>query len=305
VEARPPERPGAWHPLQTLCASHAALAILPNGRLLADLVRAAGLQVEGPGLAFLLNPVEVAGRRAWTSWAGPAYAVHWPVFPGRDAFELELFHRPELLDILCLLHAHEELLRGEAGSGALHAYASAVGWQAFEALQWLCGMAWRRDRYASVLSARGKACADSMAEAHDLMMEVGPGTMPAEEMAPRISELLALARRRFAAFAQEWALDFESDKPLEEIFNLLSTRGPWQWLRRDKDAFGPYLSAHPFGMRLRLYDLDGYHSNGPTYTLEVGMRAPCPLRREEVDAVVSELLTRIGARHVTPGETFD
>jgi hypothetical protein len=67
----------------------------------------------------------------------------------------------------------------------------------------------------------------------------------------------------------ERALRFSSPHGRMDILRRLRPLG-WPWLERDSDRLGPYLSAMVAeGVFVRLYDLDGYDSNGPTYTLAV------------------------------------
>jgi hypothetical protein len=302
---RRPEGPGAWPAVEVLCGAHAALAVTPDGRRLADVVGSSRQQVEGPGLAFLFNPVTVGEKRAWATWLGPAYRVEWPRWRCDDTLEFLAFHQPASLDALCLVDVHGEVLRSVQGVDALHVLATVAGPAGLATVQRLCEVAWRRDRYAAALQAVGKRCAGSMVEAYQLMSRVEIETPSPADIAARLPVLAELSRRRFAGRVQEWALDFESPLSMAEIRERLNAAGPWQWIWRDKDAFGPYLSAHPQGLRSRLYDLDGYHSNGPTYTVEVAVRAPCPLRKPEVDEIVGDLLARIEAREIQPGDLWD
>lgn len=101
------------------------------------------------------------------------------------------------------------------------------------------------------------------------------------------------------------AWNFESDLKRQEIMAVLGARTGWPWSEREKHHFGDYLVAYPAGLRVRIYDLDGYHSDGPTYTLEVRRGTEASMSRAEVQTLVDELLAAVGARHVTRGEPFD
>lgn len=110
-----------------------------------------------------------------------------------------------------------------------------------------------------------------------------------------------------------WAYDFVCDKPMAEIRAVLNAEGPWTWIERDKEAFGDYISSVPAkGLRVRIYDLDGSDSNGPTYTadfrLDLDEWATDDTRdyvpsspRTSIDEIFGTLLARIDARHVTIG----
>ncbi len=103
-----------------------------------------------------------------------------------------------------------------------------------------------------------------------------------------------------------WAYDFECDNTMAEIISTLNESGPWEWVWRDKDAFGPYISSAPFeGVRARIYDLDGYYSNGPTYTADFKLGEGRKAERAAIDSVFSELLGKLAARNLTKGEGYD
>jgi hypothetical protein len=103
-----------------------------------------------------------------------------------------------------------------------------------------------------------------------------------------------------------WAYDFECDKSMAEIFSMLNESGRWRWIERTKDAFGPYISSVPFkGLRVRIYDLDGYSSNGPTYTADFRMDEGCEVEKTLVNRVFAELLGKLAARNVMQGEYYD
>ena len=93
---------------------------------------------------------------------------------------------------------------------------------------------------------------------------------------------------------------------MEEIILTLNESGPWKWIWRDKDAFGPYISSVPLeGVRARIYDLDGYHSNGPTYTADFRLDERSEAMKSAIDGVFNELLGKLAARNVTAGEGHD
>ena len=105
---------------------------------------------------------------------------------------------------------------------------------------------------------------------------------------------------------QRWACSFECDKGLLEILGLLNAAGPWRWHVRDKEAFGDYLACGPAaGLSVRLYDLDGYDSNGPTYTVDFVRRQNCPLEGAAVEAQLREHLGLLGASKIAPADYWD
>jgi hypothetical protein len=62
----------------------------------------------------------------------------------------------------------------------------------------------------------------------------------------------------------------------------------------------------PFeGARARIYDLDGYHSNGPTYTVDFRLDEWSGARKSAIDCVCRKLLGRLAARNVTADEGHD
>ena len=173
----------------------AARVTVPGGKLLAEVM--GGSNVDGPGLPFLVNPVSLDGEPLWASFFGPAWAVHRAVHPSRDAFEHEAQHRPEWLDVLWSLHVDRHVLAVEPPQKALVQYAARAGWPAFEAMQKLLDMAWRRDRYAEALLVRGKPAVDSAAEAMEIMRAIEPCQVPPQRLGEALGPVLALARRRF------------------------------------------------------------------------------------------------------------
>ena len=108
------------------------------------------------------------------------------------------------------------------------------------------------------------------------------------------------------AMKDAWAHDFECDRPMAWILATLNASGPWTWVTRDKDAFGPYISCAPFqGLQARIYDLDGWDSNGPKYTADFMMRDDCGTERALIEGVFLGMLGRLPARNVTRGEYYD
>jgi hypothetical protein len=111
---------------------------------------------------------------------------------------------------------------------------------------------------------------------------------------------------RILPVEERWACSFECSKPLLEVLSLLNAAGPWRWHLRDKEAFGDYLACGPRpGLSVRLYDLDGYDSNGPTYTVDFERRKGCELGGAAVEAQLREHLKVLGASKIAPTAYWD
>jgi hypothetical protein len=177
------------------CARHAAMAVLPGGAPLSPIVAAS---LEGPGLGFLFNPVDVGGAQGWAAWTFGQARIHAAVLPSRDYFEFEAQHRPEHVTTLREVHEASSLWADGIDLKAIAAYCSKVGWPRFEALQRLSDLWWRRDRYAEALSRAGLSRATTAEQALALMQTVEPAPAPPEALKDAVTTLLALARVRFA-----------------------------------------------------------------------------------------------------------
>lgn len=182
-----------------LPGADAARVTVPGGKALAEVM--SGEAVEGPGLPFLVNPVSLDGEPMWATFFGSGWAVHRAVHPSRDAFEHEAQHRPEWLDVLWSLYVDRDVLGPQPAQREVAQYAARAGWPAFEAMQRLVDMAWRRDRYADALRARGKAAVDSAAEALEIMRTLEPCNVPPQRLGEALGPVLELARRRFERVA--------------------------------------------------------------------------------------------------------
>ncbi len=102
-----------------------------------------------------------------------------------------------------------------------------------------------------------------------------------------------------------WAYNFECDKPMAEVIATLNEQGSWKWIWRDSDTFGHYTSSVPYkGVRVRIFDIDGYYSDGPTYTAELKTDEECEVEKTLIDRVLLELLGKLDAQNLTEGETY-
>lgn len=105
--------------------------------------------------------------------------------------------------------------------------------------------------------------------------------------------------------ANQAAFDFESDRTRAEIRRILQAWRPWLWSERDKEAFGDYLVTYQPGFKIRIYDIDGYYSDGPTWTLDTQHSSDETLTWSQLQAEIRELLAVIDARNVAAAEYFD
>ena len=97
--------------------------------------------------------------------------------------------------MLWALYVDRDVLGPQPGQREVAQYAARAGWPAFEAMQRLVDMAWRRDRYAGALRARGKLAVDSAVEALEIMRALEPCNVPPQ----RLGEALAPVRGAGAA----------------------------------------------------------------------------------------------------------
>src|SRR5262245_39580229 len=94
------DRPGHWLAPRYACRDHRDAAILSSGEPLAAILHrhTGDYQLEGSGLAWLLNPVHIAGRRVWADFVGGGWAVLEEVFASDNQFEFWAQHRPDCVD---------------------------------------------------------------------------------------------------------------------------------------------------------------------------------------------------------------
>lgn len=100
---------------------------------------------------------------------------------------------------------------------------------------------------------------------------------------------------------------FQSALPLADIKAKLNALGPWDWIDRDSDRFGDYLSAQvtPDSMA-KLYEQDPGH-----YQLDLKFRSDAPAAEakkagDEAHARIAKvLLPGLGAHTIGPGEVED
>jgi hypothetical protein len=103
-----------------------------------------------------------------------------------------------------------------------------------------------------------------------------------------------------------WSYDFTCALSRAALHERAEGHRGWRWSERDKDAFGTYLACVPQpGLALRIYDLDGPTSDGPTYTVDVRFGADFTGSKADVDAGMRALLSRLGAWEVVRGDSWD
>jgi hypothetical protein len=107
--------------------------------------------------------------------------------------------------------------------------------------------------------------------------------------------------------SMSWGYSFDCDFRILEILAILNGVGPWNWIERDKDAFGTYISAVPIpGVRVRIFsDPNAPGENGPKYMADFRIDAEDRHSREILDAQFAGLLKSLSARSVAPSESWD
>jgi hypothetical protein len=196
---RDDERAGRWLEAGQLCHDHAERACLPDGQPLAAYVRSAPFQLEGSLLAYVLNPLTVDGRRAWSLWAAGGYGVWAELFQSADPFEFQALHMPEAVQVLRDLHEGRELLGSEVTLHNFYKYGESLvsvrpRW--FDALDRQCTLARTSDRYAELRAAIARRVPPP-AELVDAMEALAPSEpLSSDEFLRRVQALRTLARRR-------------------------------------------------------------------------------------------------------------
>jgi hypothetical protein len=104
-----------------------------------------------------------------------------------------------------------------------------------------------------------------------------------------------------------YAYAFKSALSLAEILEKLNASGPWQWLERDNDKWGEYISTRPIAA-----PHDGVAkilSEGDHYAINIELRSEAPGPQGAFDAVralVREtILPAIGAHEVVETDDYD
>jgi hypothetical protein len=193
------ERAARWLTAGRLCHTHSERARLADGQSLAEYVRGAPFQLEGSLLGFVLNPLLVDGRRAWSDWAAGGYGVWAELSPSDDLCEFQAQHFPEGLKVLRDLHAHRALLGKPVTPRGLYEYSVAVADPgAYPRLDRLIDLSRLSDRYAELRAAiAGKTPPPEELLNAVAAVPAGDATDGAEFLR-RVGALLALAERRFA-----------------------------------------------------------------------------------------------------------
>jgi hypothetical protein len=111
-------------------------------------------------------------------------------------------------------------------------------------------------------------------------------------------------------FQEVIAYAFKSDLSLEQMNELLNDQSAWQWIDRESDYFGEYLSANPHDVddgadgnsRLRIFKEEDH------YVIDVMYDSEKPKAQEAWEALVAQVkdkvLPQLAARDVEETEDF-
>lgn len=296
-----------WPPMPVVCRSHATRAVLPNGEPLAAF-HSASWEPGDDALGYVLNPLKLVPdkpRQGWASWSRSGCEVNWSQWHCRNYFEFEATHRSELLDVLVQLDAHRADLSAADGRQALLTFGQKLGVHALDSLVRLARRMRRQELCSEALLSQGIAFPQSMDQARSMLRDVELKLAVDEtlsEVAARLPALLALAQYRLMLTEQRWAVEFETASSTEEIADNPATSFSWKRSQREKDR-DDYLTCTPIpGLTLRLYERDFGAGTANRYCLEIQRRAPCCMERADVHRWLAELLSCVGAVHVTPSQ---
>ena len=101
-----------------------------------------------------------------------------------------------------------------------------------------------------------------------------------------------------------FALAFKSDLSLAQMFDRLNAAGPWQWIQRDSERFGDYLSTRDlpgYSVVKIIEESDHFVANTRFESEEPNADAELTALRE---TLVGRVLPSIGARDVTETDTY-
>jgi hypothetical protein len=104
-----------------------------------------------------------------------------------------------------------------------------------------------------------------------------------------------------------YAYAFKSDLTLPQIFQRLNDLGPWQWIERDSDRWGEYISARAIarpheGIAKIFVEPDHYAIN---VSLSSEALNPQSAFNEVRKFVIERILPAIGARDISEIEDYD
>lgn len=104
-----------------------------------------------------------------------------------------------------------------------------------------------------------------------------------------------------------FAVSFNSDLSLEQLFARLNEAGPWRWLMRDSEHWGDYISARalplPLQAMVKIYVEPDHYVVNVSFDSE-GADAPAELAALR-ETLFDRLLPAIGARNIAPTDTYD
>jgi len=104
-----------------------------------------------------------------------------------------------------------------------------------------------------------------------------------------------------------FAYAFAVDLTLEQLFARLNQAGPWRWTMRDSEHWGDYISTRvvpaPDDAMVKIYvEPDHYVVNASFESEHPDATAKL---QELRSTLLEKVLPALGARDVTPAETYD
>lgn len=104
-----------------------------------------------------------------------------------------------------------------------------------------------------------------------------------------------------------FAYTFKSDLVLADMFRRLNSLGPWEWVMRDSERWGDYISTRalrdPDYAMVKLIVETGY------FAINVNFDSDLPNAQTKCDELQEALLTKvlplIGAHNIQPTDTYD
>lgn len=192
------ERADEWLPLLPACETHRARALLRDGRPLLATLASFGHPVDGAGIAFLLNPVTIDGRRAWFFPSPNGTVVYGELFASADVFEFEAQHHPLDVAILHALDARRSLAAAGLRPLLLDWMASEADPDTLDRFERLAAAFVLRERFAPVLAQAAGAPPDALVSLAKRVEGSVSTPVSNDDTLRAVAALLGLASTRFA-----------------------------------------------------------------------------------------------------------